>query len=54
MLVHAKDELAEKSDRQNAAIQESLTRLFSNREGLSRLMEGFADYVYDFHNRPAP
>jgi type I restriction enzyme R subunit len=52
MLVLAKEELAQKSDRQNAAIQESLTRLFSNREGLARLMEGFADYVYDFHNRP--
>jgi type I restriction enzyme R subunit len=53
MLVHAKEELADKNERQNAAIQESLTRLFSNREGLARLMEGFADYVYDFHNRPA-
>jgi type I restriction enzyme R subunit len=53
LLVHAKDELADKNERQNAAIQESLTRLFSNREGLSRLMDGFADYVYDFHNRPA-
>ena len=52
LLVHAKDELADKNERQNAAIQESLTRLFGNREGLSRLMEGFADYVYDFHNRP--
>jgi type I restriction enzyme, R subunit len=53
MLVDAKDELAAKNERQNAAIQESLTRLFSNREGLARLMEGFADYVYDFHNRPS-
>ena len=52
MLVRAKDELADKNERQNAAIQESLTRLFGNREGLARLMEGFADYVYDFHNRP--
>jgi len=52
MLVHAKDELADKNERQNAAVQESLTRLFGNREGLSRLMEGFANYVYDFHNRP--
>ena len=51
MLVHAKDELADKNERQNAAIQESLIRLFGNREGLSRLMEGFADYVYDFHNQ---
>jgi len=50
-LVQAKSELAEKNDRQNAAVQESLDRLFSNREGLARLMEGFADYVYDFHNR---
>jgi type I restriction enzyme R subunit len=52
MLVHAKEELAEKNERQNSAIQESLTRLFSNPEGLARLMEGFADYVYDYHNRP--
>jgi type I restriction enzyme R subunit len=52
-LVQAKLELAEKSDRRNAAVQESLDRLFSNREGLARLMEGFADYVYDFHNRRA-
>ena len=50
MLVHAKEELAEKNERQNAGIQESLTRLFSDRKGLARLMEGFADYVYDFHN----
>ena len=52
MLVQAKEELANKNERQNAAIQESLTRLFSDREGLARLMEGFADYVYDYHNRP--
>ncbi len=52
MLVQAKEELAEKNERQNGAIQESLTRLFSNREGLARLMEAFADYVYDYHNRP--
>lgn len=54
LLVQAKEELAEKNERQNAAIQDSLTRLFSNREGLARLMEGFAEYVYDFHNRPQP
>jgi type I restriction enzyme R subunit len=52
MLVQAKDELAAKNERQNAAIQESLTRLFGNPEGLSRLMEGFANYVYEFHNSP--
>jgi type I restriction enzyme R subunit len=52
MLVQAKDELAQQNDRQNAAVQESLSRLFSDRDGLSRLMNGFADYVYDFHNRP--
>jgi type I restriction enzyme R subunit len=54
MLVLAKDELAEKSDRQNAAIQESMTRLFSDKEGLARLMSGLADYVYDYHNQPRP
>jgi len=51
ILVHAKAELAEKNERQNMALQNSLTRLFSDRVGLARLMEGFADYVYDFHNR---
>lgn len=52
MLVNAKDELAAKNERQDAAINESLTRLFGDRQGLSRLMSSFADYVYDFHNRP--
>ena len=52
MLVEAKEEITKNNDRQNAAVDEALTRLFGNQEGLGRLMDAMADYIYDYHHRP--
>jgi hypothetical protein len=52
MLVEAKEEITRKNDRQNAAVDVALTRLFGNQEGLGRLMDAMADYIYDYHHRP--
>ena len=52
MLVTAKTDIAAKNDRQNAAVQESLDRLFQDPEGLARITEALSRYVFDFHSRP--
>ena len=52
MLVEAKEEITQKNDTQSSAVDEALTRLFGNQEGLSRLMDAMANYIYDYHNRP--
>ena len=52
MLVSAKEDIVTKNDRQNVAIQESLDRLFQDREGLARITEALTRYVYDFHTKP--
>jgi hypothetical protein len=51
-LVETKAELAEKNDIQNAAIAEAMSRLFGNQEGLAKLGEVMANYVYDHHHLP--
>jgi type I restriction enzyme R subunit len=51
-LVETKEEFIEKNDRENAALAEAISRLFGNKEGLEKLMDAMANYVYDYHNHP--
>lgn len=50
-LVETKEELVAKNDRQNEALGEAMSRLFGDKEGLVKVVDALANYVYDYHNR---